>query len=111
MEQQWPSRTVLSVEHPGSVKSVERALITLGGQAAMRKMADDPLENSLELRLRPDDRFEHPVISSTQNTINLLIKVQRNKVVSHYVPQSPMLIVFQGWQDNHLSRTCCEDHA
>lgn len=81
MEQCCPPRTLLAVEHPGHVKSVEKAIRTLGGQAAIGKIADDPTAGSLELRLRPDDRFEHPVISSTVKTNTLLIKVQNDQVI------------------------------
>lgn len=72
---QCPGKTVLSIEHPGRVVNLDKAIGTLGGPEAIKNMADDPASTSLELRFRPQDRFEHPVISSTTRTSNLLIKV------------------------------------
>lgn len=77
---QCPSKTVLSIEHPGRVLNVEKAVETLGGPEALRNMADDPTLTPLELRFRPQDRFEHPIISSTTRSSNLLIKVMSNVV-------------------------------
>lgn len=80
MDSRCPSKTVLSVEHPGHVLSIENALASLGGSSALRKMADDPPACSLELRFRVNDRFEHPIISTTAKTNNILIKIQKIKV-------------------------------
>ncbi|CCG81899.1 Transcription factor tau subunit sfc15 / FY16936)) [Taphrina deformans PYCC 5710] len=77
MEYRCPTQTLLSIIHPGLVQDVERAIETIGGPQAMRKVADDPVTSVLELRFRPKDRFEHPIASCTAKVSNLLIKVQK----------------------------------
>lgn len=79
MEFQCPERTVLAVEHPGHVLSIDNGIRTLGGSEALRRVADDPAGQTLELRFRPEDRFEHPVVSRTSKTSNILIKVKTRK--------------------------------
>lgn len=93
MTSKCPSKYVLAVEHPAVVKDVQAAINTLGGASALKAMADDPNVNDLELRMRPEDMFEHPVISSTAKTANLLVKVN----VQHIVRIDHEEILMQGW--------------
>lgn len=79
MDVSLPGPAFLAVEHPGKVRNLDRALATLGGPIALRSMADDPTSSTLELRFRPEDRFEHPVVSTTARTNNILIKVVREE--------------------------------
>lgn len=76
MTYKCPAKTVLSVEHPGNVHNVDKAMETLGGAKALQRMADDPTSNYLELRFRPSDRFEHPIRSQVAKTANLLARVK-----------------------------------
>lgn len=76
MEFQCPERIVLAIEHPGHVISVDNAVQSLGGPEALRRVADDPTGQTLDLRFRREDRFEHPIASRTTKTSNILIKVR-----------------------------------
>ena len=78
MEFYCPSQTLLSVIHPGIVRDVDRAIASIGGTSAMQKIADDPVTSVLELRFRPQDRFEHPIASCTAKTSNILVKVNKS---------------------------------
>ncbi|KAI9508648.1 RNA polymerase III transcription factor IIIC subunit-domain-containing protein [Russula earlei] len=79
-----PTVHFYSVEYPGYVRpqSVGRAIRCLGGQPsldrAFRRSA--PKEDSLlELNLRPDDPFSHPLPGDLVPTNNILLRVVKRK--------------------------------
>ncbi|KAK9463170.1 RNA polymerase III transcription factor IIIC subunit-domain-containing protein [Lipomyces oligophaga] len=68
---------VVCVEHPGAVRDVDRAIVTLGGKDALRKTINSSGQVPLELRLRPEDVFSHPISSRATNTSHgILLKVR-----------------------------------
>ena len=73
-----------SVEYPGYVKeeSVPYAIRTLGGQssleAAFRRNASKQ-DALLELNLRPDDPFSHPVPGDVVSTNNIVLKIVKRR--------------------------------
>lgn len=69
----------VAVEHPGYVQSTERAIAGLGGPRVLRAFVQEPEKESLELRFRPQNRFEHPIQSATAKTSNLLIRIKRTR--------------------------------
>ncbi|KAI0320629.1 RNA polymerase III transcription factor IIIC subunit-domain-containing protein [Amylostereum chailletii] len=79
-----PVNHICSVEYPGYVRdaSVPQAIRTLGGQAsldtAFRRNASKH-DALLELNLRPDNPFSHPVPGDVVPTNNILLKVVKRK--------------------------------
>ena len=80
-----PSTHFYSIEYPGYVRpeSVSKAVHSLGGQLsidrALRRNA--PRKDSLlELNLRPDNPFSHPLLGDLVPTNNLLLKVVKRKL-------------------------------
>ncbi|ODQ50599.1 hypothetical protein SAICODRAFT_9867 [Saitoella complicata NRRL Y-17804] len=92
-----PSGTLYSVEHPASkITNIDKAIKTLGGQKGIDKfvfataeeihtephapnMSIKPL---LELRMRPDDHYSHPIAGIDQSVQNILIRITRRKLKS-----------------------------
>jgi len=79
-----PTAHFYSIEYPGYVRpeSVSKAIHTLGGQSsidrALRRSA--PREDSpLELNLRPDNPFSHPLLGDLVPTNNILLRVVKRK--------------------------------
>ena len=85
-----PQTTFYSIEYPGYVSSTPDALAnavqTLGGQSAVDKVFRQPRAKVLELKLRPDDLFAHPVPGEAVSTLKILTKVttrrKRKKVAA-----------------------------
>jgi general transcription factor 3C polypeptide 5 (transcription factor C subunit 1) len=82
---QLPATHFYSIEYPGYVRpqSVGQAIQTLGGQSsvdrAFRRSA--PREDSpLELNLRPDNPFSHPLLGELVPTNNILLRVVKRKL-------------------------------
>jgi len=80
-----PTSHFYSIEYPGYVRpeSVSKAVHSLGGQSsidrAFRRSA--PKEDSLlELNLRPDNPFSHPLPGDLVPTNNILLKVVKRKL-------------------------------
>ncbi|KAN0126608.1 RNA polymerase III transcription factor (TF)IIIC subunit domain containing protein [Russula decolorans] len=80
-----PTTHFYSIEYPGYVRpeSVDKAVHTLGGQLsidrAFRRSA--PREDSpLELNLRPDNPFSHPLLGDLVPTNNMLLRVVKRKL-------------------------------
>ncbi|BFZ54583.1 tau 95 subunit of transcription factor TFIIIC [Savitreella phatthalungensis] len=80
-----PDELFFSIEFPGNVVNIDKAIAMLGGQDGIQRAVYQPEDARLELRFRPDDRFEHPVQASVLKTSNLLVKLKRDrgKVVDH----------------------------
>ena len=64
---------LVSVEFPGKVVSIEKALETLGGRKELEKLECEG--SPVNLRFRPNDPFCHPIIGDFVPTNNLLIKL------------------------------------
>ena len=64
-----------SVEYPGYVKNVDRALASLGGEKALTEALTR--ETNVKLRYRPNDPFSHPIQGRILPTAKLLVKVTR----------------------------------
>ena len=80
-----PTTHFYSIEFPGYVRpeSIGKAVHTLGGQSsidrAFRRSA--PREDSpLELNLRPDNPFSHPLLGDLVPTNNILLRVVKRKL-------------------------------
>ncbi|KAJ1627878.1 hypothetical protein T492DRAFT_595314, partial [Pavlovales sp. CCMP2436] len=69
-----PAEEALCVEYPGFVRDTERALETLGGLDAIALARHDD-STLLQLRLRPDDPYAHPIFGETVLTAALLLRV------------------------------------
>lgn len=93
-----PSTSLLAIEHPAILSSVEAGLRTLGGQHAIAKVpplamfagsrigdegwcqaAEDHDNATLELRYRPQDRYQHPIISQRQKARNVVLQISKSK--------------------------------
>ncbi len=88
-----PTTHFYSIEYPGYVRpeSVSKAIHTLGGQSsidrAFRRSA--PREDSLlELNLRPENPFSHPLLGDLVSTNNVLLKVVKRKLKHPRPPTS-----------------------
>ena len=89
-----PSTAFYSVEYPGYVKStsVPLAVQTLGGQDTIDTVFKRPSgrTNSLvELHLRPEDPFAHPVAGEVVATNNILLKVVKRKRIQKQGQKAP----------------------
>ena len=80
-----PTAHFYSIEYPGYVRleSVTTAVHSLGGQSsidrAFRRSA--PKEDALlELNLRPDNPFSHPLPGDLVSTNNILLKVVKRRL-------------------------------
>ena len=79
-----PTTHFYSIEYPGYVRpeSASKPIHTLGGQSsidrAFRRSAlrEDSL---LELNLRPDNPFSHPLLGNLVPTNNILLRVVKRK--------------------------------
>jgi Tau95 Triple barrel domain len=80
---------LLSIEHPAIVSSIVNGIRTLGGQDSIRKVtaqglltqaAVDHETASLELRYRPDDAYQHPIISQSVKAQNMVLKLSKSKI-------------------------------
>jgi general transcription factor 3C polypeptide 5 (transcription factor C subunit 1) len=83
-EHPLPSTAFYSVEYPGYVKptSVPLAVRNLGGQACLDtvfKRTASKTETLVELKLRPDNPFTHPVPGDVVSTSNILLKVVKRR--------------------------------
>ncbi|KIO32752.1 hypothetical protein M407DRAFT_66276 [Tulasnella calospora MUT 4182] len=78
-----PQTSFYSIEYPGYVSETPEALAsalkTLGGQAAVDKVFKQPRSRILDLKLRPDDLFAHPIPGEAVNSLKILVKVTRRK--------------------------------
>ncbi|KAJ2907434.1 tau 95 subunit of transcription factor TFIIIC, partial [Coemansia aciculifera] len=74
-----PERTVFSIEYPGYVNNVEKAILTLGGPERLVRHATSEIEEEgpVELRFRYNDPASHAIIGDKAGTKNLLVKVTK----------------------------------
>jgi general transcription factor 3C polypeptide 5 (transcription factor C subunit 1) len=80
-----PSTDLVSVEYPSFLgdADVPRALESVGGLGAFSRALDLPADGSepaaIELRLTPEDPYEHPVEGGSVSSANLVLKVTRRR--------------------------------
>lgn len=77
---QLPGAAFLTIEYPGYIKNHEKALKSIGGtEYIARSVADEKVP--LELYLRPESRYSHPIHGYFVQSPNLLLKttVKRRK--------------------------------
>jgi hypothetical protein len=79
-----PATSFYSVEYPGYVRaeSAPRAVAQLGGSQALDfafRRAETKQERIVELRLRPENPFAHPIAGEIVPTNNLLLKVIKRR--------------------------------
>ncbi|KAG8901477.1 tau 95 subunit of transcription factor TFIIIC [Tulasnella sp. 403] len=74
-----PQTPFYTVEYPGYVsgapESLATVLKTLGGQPALDKVFKQPRAKHLDLNLRPDDLYAHPIPGESSSTVKILVKV------------------------------------
>ena len=84
------SKRLIAIEHPAILSSADAGVKSLGGNSALAKAFDCPLgwqtsqnkdvpRPTLELRFRPDDRYQHPIVSQPVKVQNIVVKVEKNK--------------------------------
>ncbi|KAJ7591219.1 RNA polymerase III transcription factor IIIC subunit-domain-containing protein [Mycena floridula] len=83
-EHPLPSTVYYAVEYPGYVQSssVPLAVRNLGGQANLEKAfkrSGSKEDALLELHLRPDNPFSHPIAGDVVPTNNILLKITKRK--------------------------------
>ncbi|XP_008286561.1 general transcription factor 3C polypeptide 5 [Stegastes partitus] len=69
-------KRLVCVEYPAVVRSVDKMLETLGGEATVTKTFAHP-NKRLELRFRPQDPFCHSACGNRFPSSNLLLRVRR----------------------------------
>lgn len=79
-----PQVPFYSIEYPGYVRptSVPLAMSNLGGQSALDnafKRAASKTETLIELKLRPDQPFAHPVPGDVVATNNILLRIVKKR--------------------------------
>ncbi|KAK9429052.1 RNA polymerase III transcription factor IIIC subunit-domain-containing protein [Lipomyces doorenjongii] len=78
---------ITCIEHPGAVHDVDRAILTLGGKDALRKVTiNSGGQTPLQLTLCPEDRFSHPIVSRSTahgHSIVLQVKVKKTLLAQH----------------------------
>ena len=79
-----PQTPFYSIEYPGYVRptSVPLAVSKLGGQSVLDsafKRAVSKTETLIELKLRPDQPFAHPVPGDVVPTNNILLKIVKKR--------------------------------
>jgi general transcription factor 3C polypeptide 5 (transcription factor C subunit 1) len=81
-----PSQHFYSIEYPGYVspESIPIAMHTMGGQTCIdnvfrRVQRNRGRDNVVDLKLRPDNPFCHPVPGEVTSTNNLLLRVVKKK--------------------------------
>ncbi|RPB27004.1 hypothetical protein L211DRAFT_780530 [Terfezia boudieri ATCC MYA-4762] len=70
-----PNRQYICIEHPAKIQNVGRAITTIGGGRSLAKLVETNGESGLQLRLRPEDPFQHSISSRTVPTNNVLLKI------------------------------------
>ncbi|KAL1963958.1 hypothetical protein VTN77DRAFT_7633 [Rasamsonia byssochlamydoides] len=71
-----PPRQIISVEHPGVVKNVDRAIATLHGNDGIAKILNPPKPDTpANLSLRPEDPLSRPLQSTCSPSNNILLRV------------------------------------
>lgn len=69
-----PDRCFVSIEYPGDIQNIAKAIQTLGGEKRILQACKDP-EGCLELRFNPNALHKHPLTGLRKTTSNILMKV------------------------------------
>ncbi|GMM32025.1 transcription factor TFIIIC subunit [Martiniozyma asiatica (nom. inval.)] len=73
--------SLISIEYPMRVKNLEKAIEIVGGKKKLSKCFIEP-DLSLELHLRPDDPYSHPLFSTAiKNSEDVLLKIKIPKKI------------------------------
>uniref|UniRef100_A0A383W949 Transcription factor IIIC subunit 5 HTH domain-containing protein n=1 Tax=Tetradesmus obliquus TaxID=3088 RepID=A0A383W949_TETOB len=72
-----PRQSGVAIHLPGFISSVDSALQTLGGEAALEKALQD--NALLKLRLRPEDPASHPLFGERLEHPGLVLRIARPK--------------------------------
>jgi general transcription factor 3C polypeptide 5 (transcription factor C subunit 1) len=71
-----PPRRIVSVEHPGVIKNVNRAIDTLDGNDGIARLLHPPkADTPANLFLRPEDAMSRPLQSISGPSNNVMLKV------------------------------------
>ncbi|KAL1850289.1 tau 95 subunit of transcription factor TFIIIC [Paecilomyces lecythidis] len=71
-----PSRRIVSVEHPGIVKNVDKAIDTLNGSSGISKILKPPrADTPANVNLRPEDPMARSIQSTSLPSNNIVLKV------------------------------------
>lgn len=74
------SRRLTAIEYPSPVKSIPKAIGTLGGLDRIADTFNRAESNpQFELRFRPKDPFGHPILGDVIQTSNICLKVYHRK--------------------------------
>lgn len=68
-----------SIEYPGPIKSVSRALTALGGLNHLSLALSSTPPLPIELNLMPGNPYSHPIPANVSSTGNLLVKIVKRK--------------------------------
>ncbi|PWW72505.1 hypothetical protein C7212DRAFT_226827 [Tuber magnatum] len=71
-----PPRKIISIEHPAIIRNVDKAIETLGGARALKKLSETNASSGLDLRFRPEDIMQPPIQSKIVETNNILLKIR-----------------------------------
>ncbi|GAX75079.1 hypothetical protein CEUSTIGMA_g2523.t1 [Chlamydomonas eustigma] len=82
-----PSAIITSVEFPGYVRNVDRAIQMLGGLTNIAASLNNGSQNNfLRLHYRPEDTLSHPLIGDQHATQGLLLRISKTKSPLKSVP-------------------------
>ncbi|KAJ5114034.1 tau 95 subunit of transcription factor TFIIIC [Penicillium angulare] len=71
-----PSRRLVSVEHPAVIRNLDKAVDTLEGNTGINNILNPPkADTPAKLFLRPEDAMSRPLLSISNPTNNVLLKV------------------------------------
>ncbi|KAI9850602.1 MAG: tau 95 subunit of transcription factor TFIIIC [Thelocarpon superellum] len=75
-----PRKTIVNVEHPGIVHSLEKTIKTLGGPQSLKELVSERNEApAASLYLRPDDHTNHPITADPVRSEDVLLRVTLSK--------------------------------
>ena len=66
-------REIVSVEHPGVVRNVDKAMAMLGDQQILSELVHN--ENPISLNFHPEDATARPIVSINAHSNNVLLKI------------------------------------
>ncbi|KAK2748549.1 tau 95 subunit of transcription factor TFIIIC [Myotisia sp. PD_48] len=71
-----PPREIVSIEHPGIVKNVQKGIDTLQGTAGIAEILQSShRDEPVNLLLNPEDEMSRPIGSISRSTNNILLRV------------------------------------
>ncbi|KAJ5641954.1 RNA polymerase III transcription factor subunit [Penicillium lividum] len=71
-----PSRRLVSVEHPAVIRNIDKAIETLQGNTGINRFMNPVRPDApARLTLRPEDAMARPLVSTVNQTNNILLQV------------------------------------